>query len=85
MDGRERKPDPEPVRLCLDAMGGAADDALYVGDSETDEATAHGAGLPFVFHTNGYRHKSADQFSYAFRIDDFRTFERELLAWEARR
>lgn len=83
MEGRARKPDPEPVRLCLDALGAKIGETLYIGDSETDEATAHGAGLPFVFHTNGYRHKMIEEFSFAFMIDDFTQFEEKLDAWAA--
>ena len=39
--------------LALDALGGGP--VLYVGDSETDAATARAARLPFALFTEGYR------------------------------
>lgn len=80
--GRARKPDPYPVQLCLEGLGATADGALYVGDSETDEATAQNAGLPFAFFTDGYRKMPADTFRYVFRFDRFSDFEPRLDAWE---
>ena len=41
----EKKPDPLPVRYCLDALQVAPSRALFVGDSEIDVATARAAGL----------------------------------------
>ena len=40
-----KKPDPLPVRYCLDALQVAPSHALFVGDSEIDVATARAAGL----------------------------------------
>ena len=48
-----RKPDPAPLLAVLEALGGGP--ALYVGDSETDAATARAARLPFALFTEGYR------------------------------
>ena len=48
-----RKPDPAPVRRVISQM--QARDFLYIGDSETDAATAQNAGLPMVLFTEGYR------------------------------
>lgn len=42
-----RKPDPEPVLAALDALSVAPEDALFVGDSDTDEQAAHRAGVAF--------------------------------------
>jgi len=47
------KPDPAPLRAAFDALGAGA--MLYIGDSETDAATAQRAGVPFVLFTEGYR------------------------------
>ena len=74
-----RKPDPAALRAALDGLG--AGDALYVGDSETDEATARAAGLPFALHVHGYRRKPAEAFDAALVFDDFAA----LTDWTLRR
>jgi|GEM_PF-225012 len=43
-DVRARKPDPEGIRLCLDKLGLAAKETVYVGDSCIDVAASHAAG-----------------------------------------
>ncbi len=48
------KPDAAPVRLCLEHLGVAAADALFVGDSETDVNAARAAGTPVVCVRDGY-------------------------------
>ncbi|WPY93030.1 HAD-IA family hydrolase [Limimaricola variabilis] len=40
-----RKPDPGHLRAVIEALG--VDRAIYVGDTEVDEATALAAGMPF--------------------------------------
>lgn len=66
-----RKPDPEPLLYCLRQIGAGPDDALYVGDSETDEETAHNAGLDFALFRGGYRKKPPEAFNAVFAFDDF--------------
>lgn len=63
------KPDPAPLRAAVARLGAGA--AFYVGDSETDEATARNAGVPFFFFTGGYRKKAAEDFTAAFVFSDF--------------
>jgi phosphoglycolate phosphatase len=46
------KPDPAPVRLCLDRTG--ARRGAFVGDSDTDIRAAMAAGLPCFIGTFGY-------------------------------
>lgn len=46
------KPDPAPVRRCLEATG--AKRAVFVGDSDTDIKAAEAAGLPSLLVTFGY-------------------------------
>ena len=41
----ERKPHPAPVREALRRLGVAAEQALFVGDTEVDRAAAVGAGV----------------------------------------
>ncbi len=44
-EGMPAKPDPTGVERVLAALGCAADEVLYVGDSDTDMLTARAAGL----------------------------------------
>ena len=48
------KPDPAMPAHTLAGLGGGP--ALFMGDSETDAATARAAGMPFVLHALGYHH-----------------------------
>ena len=41
------KPDPEPLRTALSAIGADATEAVFVGDSERDRVTAERAGVRF--------------------------------------
>jgi phosphoglycolate phosphatase len=51
---RVRKPDPEVLRLTIEAAGGTLADAVMVGDSANDIRTAHAAGVPVVAVDYGY-------------------------------
>ena len=42
-----RKPDPRPLRYALDRLGASAADAVLVGDTAIDAATAAAAGVAF--------------------------------------
>ena len=46
------KPDPAPVRKCLEDLGRSR--AVFVGDSDTDIRAAKATGLPCVIGTFGY-------------------------------
>jgi phosphoglycolate phosphatase len=48
-----RKPDPEPLLAAADALGVDPGDALFVGDSESDELTAGNAGTRFSYVGDG--------------------------------
>ena len=50
------KPHPEPVLHTLDVIGVAANDALFVGDSDTDVKAARAAGMTVVCMRDGYNH-----------------------------
>lgn len=54
-EGVPRKPAPDMVQLALSEMGVSASDAIYIGDSEVDIATARNAGLPCVSVLWGFR------------------------------
>lgn len=53
--GVPRKPAPDMVQQALDALDVAPHEALYVGDSEVDVATARNAGLDCLGVLWGYR------------------------------
>lgn len=44
-----QKPDPAPLRLAIDRLGVAPEEAVFVGDSASDEQTAHRAGVAFAW------------------------------------
>ena len=43
----ERKPHPAPLLVAVDELGAAPERTLFVGDSDSDEATARRAGTAF--------------------------------------
>jgi phosphoglycolate phosphatase len=49
-----KKPDPDVLRLTIERAGGAADDAIMIGDSATDIDTARAAGIPVIAVDFGY-------------------------------
>ena len=52
-----RKPDPDSVYLALEELGKIREEAVYVGDSDVDLATARNAGLPCISVLWGFRDK----------------------------
>lgn len=50
-----RKPAPDMVLKALQEMGLSKEDAVYVGDSDVDIATARNAGLPCISVLWGFR------------------------------
>ena len=56
-DDLKRKPDPEPVHYALAQIGVNPQDAVYIGDSEVDVATARNSGMPCISVTWGFRDK----------------------------
>lgn len=74
-----RKPDPAPLRHVVAALGAEA--SVYVGDSETDAATAEAAGIPFALYTEGYRHTPTEALPHDFAFAEWPL----LLPWLADR
>lgn len=70
---RTRKPDPEMLLEAAAGVGAAVGRILYVGDSETDAATARAAGAPFALWLHGYRKGPAEALAADWRFE----------AWEA--
>ena len=54
-EGLRRKPAPDMVFECLRQLGVSVKDAVYVGDSEVDIATAIHANMPCITVTWGFR------------------------------
>ena len=55
VEGVERKPSAEPVERCLMKLGVNNNEAVYVGDSDTDIMTAQHSGLDIISCAWGYR------------------------------
>ena len=53
--GVRRKPAPDMVNAALRELGVPREEAVYVGDSEVDLATARAAGLPCISVLWGFR------------------------------
>lgn len=54
-EGVRRKPAPDMVDIALRELGVAKGEAVYVGDSDVDVATAEQAGLPCISVLWGFR------------------------------
>ena len=57
-EGVERKPAPDMVVQALQELGVSKGEAVYIGDSEVDIATASNAGLPCISVLWGFRSKA---------------------------
>ncbi|MCR8726639.1 phosphoglycolate phosphatase [Frigidibacter sp. ROC022] len=64
----QRKPDPAPLLLAIRKLGLEPEEVLYVGDSETDYATARGAQVRFAYFEGGYQRAAIDDFRPDFRL-----------------
>ena len=65
-----RKPAPDMVYRALEELGAGREDAVYVGDSEVDVATARNAGLPLIGVSWGFRGRQALEDCGAAQIAD---------------
>ena len=48
-DTEKHKPDPEPLLVCLARLGVKPEEAIYVGDANTDMLAARNAGMAFAY------------------------------------
>ena len=55
--GIRKKPAPDMVEKALDVLGVKKEEAVYIGDSEVDMATAENAGLDRIIVAWGFRDK----------------------------
>lgn len=65
-----KKPSPEPLHLCLEALKCSAGECLMVGDSDVDVATARAAGMRVGVVTYGYAKAPAESLGADFLIDN---------------
>jgi phosphoglycolate phosphatase len=63
------KPDPRMLHHAADQL--PPGEIVYVGDSETDAATARNAGVPFLLHTEGYRLSPVAELPHHAAFSDF--------------
>jgi HAD superfamily hydrolase (TIGR01509 family) len=68
LDVQRPKPHPESLVKILDHFGVAPHEAIYIGDSEIDEAAAKAAGVPLVAYKN-------QKLSAAHRVEHFKEIE----------
>ena len=54
-EGIKKKPAPDTVLAALKQLGVSVEDAVYVGDSDVDLATARNSGLPCISVLWGFR------------------------------
>lgn len=54
-DGIRKKPAPDSVLEVMRELGATKEDAVYIGDSEVDKATADNSGLNCISVTWGFR------------------------------
>ena len=54
-EGIRKKPAPDTVLAALKQLGVSGEDAVYVGDSDVDLATARNSGLPCISVLWGFR------------------------------
>ena len=64
------KPDPAMLHLVMKEL--AAEQCLFVGDSEVDVATARAAGVPIALFTQGYRQTPVAELAPDFDFDNFK-------------
>ena len=69
-NGISKKPCPDGTNKALALMGVSAEEALYVGDSDTDVETAHNASLFCVGVTWGFRSRQVLEMAGAESIID---------------
>lgn len=54
-EGIRRKPWPDTVLACMNAIDTTPEESVYVGDSEVDVRTAANTGIPHIIVTWGFR------------------------------
>jgi phosphoglycolate phosphatase len=66
-----RKPDPRMLLHAAQGCGAAADEIVYVGDSEVDAALSVAAGATFLLYTEGHRSQPLEALDHAASFSDY--------------
>ena len=74
-----RKPDPRHLTDTIEQLGGRADNAVLVGDSDTDSRTARAANIPVILVTFGYTETPASELDANAVVDHYRDLENALV------
>jgi len=64
-----KKPDPLPLRSCLEALNVMPRESMMIGDSATDVATAQAMNMPVGIVSYGYARRAARTLGADFLID----------------
>ncbi|MCQ2914376.1 MAG: HAD-IA family hydrolase [Alphaproteobacteria bacterium] len=67
----ERKPNPEPLLFAIKKMNGSLEEAIMIGDSETDALAAKNANIPVVLFSFGYAKIPFEEINPDYLLDDF--------------
>lgn len=67
----ERKPNPLPILEAIKRLGGTAKNAIMIGDSEADTASAMKANVSCICVSFGYRRVTLEELNADSIIDDF--------------
>jgi phosphoglycolate phosphatase len=66
-----RKPDPRMLTELLNKFSVSPHQAVLIGDSEIDAATARAADVPFILVTYGYHRTAIDSIPCRIAVDQF--------------
>ena len=66
-----RKPDPAPLFLAIERLGGDKAQACLIGDTETDRKTGLAAGIPVALVTVGPEGRGVERLSPAALLDHY--------------
>ncbi|MEM7328327.1 MAG: HAD hydrolase-like protein [Pseudomonadota bacterium] len=80
-----KKPNGDHILETIVRAGGNTNQAIMVGDSQTDEKAARNAGLPFVFVSFGYGTLSGQSYECLKSIDHWRDMQQALSKLAANR
>lgn len=73
------KPDPAPLFAALDILGVAAQDAVFIGDSQVDMIAAQNADMRFWFYQGGYCHIDPAKIVSDWQFSDFMQLQAKLV------
>lgn len=76
-DVTKHKPDPEPLHIALNKLGGTPEAAIMIGDSDKDLGAAANASIDSILfyppeHTKFYRLEELKKLKPTYIVDDFR-------------